>query len=506
MSTPIDLLECFDAVVRRDPHRLFLETQTGRRYSYAAISELVARAALALAARSVAPGDRVAAQIEKSPEAVALYLACLQLGAIFVPLNTAYTLAELEYFLKDAEPRVAVVRPQGAENVAAIAARCGVGSTVTLDESGGGSFFSQQAEGPSARFSANAASLAALLYTSGTTGRSKGAMISRGNLISNALALRDAWRFSADDVLLHALPIFHVHGLFVAINTVLVAGAAMLFLPKFDAAEVLRLLPRATVLMGVPTFYTRLLQHTELTREHVASVRLFVSGSAPLLAETHREFRERTGHAILERYGMSETLMNTSNPYDGERVPGSVGPPLPGVEVRITDQTTGEPIVAPDAIGMIEVRGPNVFSGYWRMPEKTAAEFRADGFFITGDLGKVDGRGYVHIVGRGRDLIITGGYNVYPIEVEAEIDALPGVVESAVIGVPHPDFGEGVTAVVVLARNAALDEQSVKRSLEARLANFKLPKRVLFVAELPRNTMGKVQKSVLRETYRSIYA
>jgi malonyl-CoA/methylmalonyl-CoA synthetase len=347
--------------------------------------------------------------------------------------------------------------------------------------------------------------LAALLYTSGTTGRSKGAMLTRANLSSNALTLARAWRFTASDVLLHALPIFHVHGLFVAINTVLASGSSMLFLSRFDADQAVRLLPRASVMMGVPTFYTRLLQHPGLNAHAVRNVRLFVSGSAPLLAETHREFQSRTGHAVLERYGMSETLMNTSNPYDGERIAGSVGPALPGVEVRIADPESGAPLSEPDSVGMIEVRGPNVFSGYWRMPEKTAAEFRKDGFFVTGDLGKRDARGYLYIVGRGKDLIITGGYNVYPVEVELEIDALPGVNESAVIGVPHPDFGEGVTAVVVPKKNATLDEAAIRGALEQRLAKFKLPKRVVLVDELPRNTMGKVQKSALRERYRDLY-
>jgi malonyl-CoA/methylmalonyl-CoA synthetase len=319
-------------------------------------------------------------------------------------------------------------------------------------------------------------------------------MLTRANLATNAVTLAQAWRFTERDVLLHALPIFHVHGLFVAINTVLASGSSMLFLPKFDADEVVRLLPQATVMMGVPTFYTRLLQHPTFTRAATANVRLFVSGSAPLLAETHREFRQRTGHAILERYGMSETLMNTSNPYDGERVAGSVGPALPGVEVRIAA-----------ADGMIEVRGPNVFRGYWRMPEKTAAEFHPDGYFITGDVGRLDERGYLFIVGRAKDLIISGGYNVYPIEVETELDALSGVAESAVIGVPHPDFGEGVTAVVVARPGAALDENQLRAALEQRLANYKLPKRIVFVAEMPRNAMGKVQKAALRQTYNGLY-
>ncbi len=330
-------------------------------------------------------------------------------------------------------------------------------------------------------------------------------MLTRANLATNAITLARAWRFTENDVLLHALPIFHVHGLFVAINTVLASGSSMLFLSKFDADEVVRLLPEATVMMGVPTFYTRLLQLPSFTRERCATIRLFVSGSAPLLAETHREFSARTGHAILERYGMSETLMNTSNPYDGERVAGSVGPPLPGVEIRIADSESGVPLPDAEQIGMIEVRGPNVFRGYWRMPEKTAAEFRPDGFFITGDVGHFDRRGYLFLVGRAKDLIISGGFNVYPVEVETEIDALTGVAESAVIGVPHPDFGEGVTAVVVPRAGAALDEGTLRAALEQRLAKYKLPKRILFVSEMPRNAMGKVQKAQLRERYRDLY-
>jgi malonyl-CoA/methylmalonyl-CoA synthetase len=507
-ATPGGPVQWLDDVARSDPQRLLLETPQGARCTYADMAALSGRLAAALQARSVTRGDRVVAQVEKSPEAVALYLACLRAGAAFVPLNTAYTLAELQYFLTDASPSVAVVRPADFSAVQPLAAATQVAHLETLGAAGDGSLLQFAAEFPAAAPAqppADPATLAALLYTSGTTGRSKGAMLSHANLASNARTLARAWRFEARDVLLHALPIFHVHGLFVAINTVLAAGSAMLFTPKFDADEVLRLLPRVTALMGVPTFYTRLLQLPALNREAARNVRLFVSGSAPLLPETHREFLARTGQAILERYGMSETLMNTSNPYDGERVPGSVGPALPGVEVRITDPECGALLGGPDTIGMIEVRGPNVFSGYWRMPEKTASELRPDGWFITGDLGRIDARGYVYIVGRGKDLIISGGYNVYPIEVEAEIDALPGVVESAVIGVPHPDFGEGVTAVVVARGAAAPDAAAIRSALEQRLANYKLPKRVVFVADLPRNTMGKVQKSVLRETYRDLY-
>ncbi|MGH6716794.1 MAG: malonate--CoA ligase, partial [Bradyrhizobium sp.] len=346
--------------------------------------------------------------------------------------------------------------------------------------------------------------LAAILYTSGTTGRSKGAMLSHDNLASNALALVDCWRFTDKDVLIHALPIYHTHGLFVASNVTLLARASMIFLPKFDPDLVIKLMARATVLMGVPTFYTRLLRNPALSREATKHMRLFVSGSAPLLADTHREWAERTGHAVLERYGLTETGMNTSNPYDGERLPGAVGHPLSNVAIRITEPETGKVLPA-DSIGMIEVKGPNVFKGYWRMPEKTKAEFRDDGFFLTGDLGKIDGKGYVHIVGRGKDLVISGGFNVYPKEIESEIDAMPGVAESAVIGVPHADFGEGVTAVVVCQPGAKVNEAAVLKGLEGRLAKFKMPKRVFLVDELPRNTMGKVQKNILRAAYKDIF-
>lgn len=346
--------------------------------------------------------------------------------------------------------------------------------------------------------------LAALLYTSGTTGRAKGAMLSHGNLLSNARTLVDVWHFTADDVLLHALPIFHTHGLFVAINVTLLAGARMLFLPRFDADDIVRLMPRATVMMGVPTFYVRLLQHPGLGRDVCAHMRLFISGSAPLLADTHKAWLLRTGHSILERYGMTETSMNTSNPYDGERVPGSVGSPLPGIDIRVANPESCAPC-ATGEIGMIEVKGPNVFQGYWRLPEKTKTEFRSDGFFITGDLGRFDERGYLTIVGRSKDLIITGGYNVYPKEVEVELDALPGVIESAVIGLPHPDYGEAVTALLVIDGAKPMTEEHVLKALEGRLARFKQPKRILFVPNLPRNAMGKVEKNLLRQTYRDLY-
>lgn len=496
----------FDAVrAVAKPDAVFIETIDGRQWTYGDMIALSGRLAGTLRALGVRPGDRVAVQVEKSPEALMLYLACVRAGAVYLPLNTAYTLAELDYFIGDAEPALVVVGPNAREGVEAIAKAHG-SRVETLDAAGHGSL-TERATDESPDFAdveRGPDDLAAILYTSGTTGRSKGAMLTHDNLLSNALTLRDHWRFTSADRLIHALPIFHTHGLFVASNVTLLSGASMYLLPKFDADEALGLMDTATVMMGVPTFYVRLVQHPGLTHEATAKVRLFVSGSAPLLAETHRAFSEKTGHALLERYGMTETNMNTSNPYDGDRIAGTVGFPLPGVSLRVTEPESGAPV--PDGeTGMIEVKGPNVFKGYWRMPEKTAAEFRADGFFITGDLGKIDERGYVHIVGRGKDLVISGGYNIYPKEVETEIDAMPGVVESAVIGVPHPDFGEGVTAVVVRAKDAALDEKAVLDGLKDRLARYKQPKRVLFVDDLPRNTMGKVQKNVLRQTYEDLY-
>lgn len=497
----------FDLIAARIPaaDALFAELDDGGRYSYGDMIAASARYANALVALGVKPGDRVAVQVEKSFEALMLYLGTIRAGAVFLPLNTAYTPAEIEYFLGDAEPAVFVCDPRKAEALRPYAEKAGA-KLETLGLSAGSLF--DKAKAASSDF-ANVArgpdDLAAILYTSGTTGRSKGAMLSHDNLASNALALVDYWRFSKDDRLLHALPIFHTHGLFVATNVVLFAGASMILLPKFDPDQIMKHLPQATSMMGVPTFYVRLLQDARLTRDATRHMRLFISGSAPLLAETHREWRERTGHAILERYGMTETNMNTSNPYEGERVAGTVGLPLPGVTARVVDPETGKELPR-DEIGMIEVKGPNVFKGYWRNPEKTKAEFREDGFFITGDLGKIDPAGYVHIVGRGKDLIITGGYNVYPKEVETEIDEMPGVIESAVIGCPHPDFGEGVTAVVVVKPGADITAASISQALDQRLAKFKLPKQVFIVPELPRNTMGKVQKNLLRDTYRDIYS
>jgi malonyl-CoA/methylmalonyl-CoA synthetase len=471
-----------------------------------------ARYAHALAALGVEPGDRVAVQMEKSPATIFIYLACLRAGAVFLPLNTAYTPHEVGYFLSDAHPKVLVCDPERREALAEVAEQSGVrlvthGSGREGQDSGelfDLAFFSPRnfdtvARGPD--------DLAAILYTSGTTGRSKGAMLSHDNLAANALTLVDCWKFTGDDVLVHALPVYHAHGLFVAIHCVLLSGASMIFQPRFDAAKVLEAMQetregflRGTVLMGVPTFYTRLLAEPGLTREACATMRLFVSGSAPLLAESHRGWFERTGHAILERYGMTETLMNSSNPYDGERIAGTVGPALPGVEIRVTDPETGAMLPRRE-IGMVEVKGPNVFQGYWLMPEKTASEFRADGFFITGDLGQIDDKGYLRIVGRGKDLIISGGLNIYPKEIETEIDRIDGVVESAVIGLTDADFGEAVAAIVVREKGAAIDEAQIRAALSERLAKFKWPKTIFFVEDLPRNTMGKVQKNILREQY-----
>lgn len=489
-----------------DPKRLAIETHDGAHISY---GDLIARAgqmANVLVARGVKPGDRVAVQVEKSVANIVLYLGTVRAGAVYLPLNTAYTLNELDYFIGDAEPSLVVCDPAKAEGLAPIAAKVKA-KVETLGPDGKGSL-TDAADKASSEFTTvprENDDLAAILYTSGTTGRSKGAMLTHDNLASNSLSLVDYWRFTDRDVLIHALPIYHTHGLFVATNVTLFARASMIFLPKLDPDLIIKLMARATVLMGVPTFYTRLLQNPALSRDTTKHMRLFISGSAPLLADTHREWSARTGHAVLERYGMTETNMNTSNPYDGERVPGAVGFPLPGVSVRVTDPETGKELPR-EEIGMIEVKGPNVFKGYWRMPEKTKAEFRPDGFFITGDLGKIDAKGYVHILGRGKDLVISGGFNVYPKEIESEIDAMPGVVESAVIGVPHADFGEGVTAVLVCNKGADVSEASVLKALDGRLAKFKMPKRVFVVDELPRNTMGKVQKNVLRDTYKDIYA
>jgi malonyl-CoA/methylmalonyl-CoA synthetase len=477
----------------------------GRNLSWAETDQGCARIATVLAETGVVAGDRVMVQTDKSPEAVMLYLACLRLGCIYIPLNTAYTPAEVDYFLNDAEPVVLVCRPRSLEALSVIAEKAGVHRTFVMDADGSGSLADAAANASAMETIAECGidDLAAILYTSGTTGRSKGAMLSHGNLSSNALTLHRIWAFEPGDILLHALPIYHVHGLFVALHCALMNGSSIHFLDKFDPATVVDLLPKSTVMMGVPTFYTRLLAEPSFTAEACRTMRLFVSGSAPMLAETHVQFTERTGHRILERYGMTEGGMITSNPYDGDRVPGTVGPALPDVEVRICDKE-GTP-VAVGEIGILEYKGPNLFKGYWRMPEKTAEEFRADGYFISGDNAIMDEDGRVSIVGRDKDLIITGGYNVYPKEIEIEIDQMEGVVESAVIGLPHKDFGEGVTAVIVPTSEDSITEQAVIEALSDKLARFKQPKRVFMVAELPRNAMGKVQKNALRETFNNTF-
>ena len=490
----------------KDPTALFLDGVDGRRLLYREVPHRTGQMLSLLQQSGVQKGDRVVVQVEKSIEAVLLYLACLRAGAIYVPLNTAYTPKELGYFLQDATPRLFVCAPDRKEALAPVVRAAGVPIVLSLGAAGEGELADAAATAPASEQVVEVAAddLAAILYTSGTTGLSKGAMLSHANLASNAQVLHDYWHWQRDDVLLHALPIFHVHGLFVALHCALLGGSRLIFLPRFDADEVIARLPEATVLMGVPTFYTRLLERADFTRELCAGMRLFISGSAPLLADTHREFEARTGHRILERYGMTEAGMITSNPYDGERIAGTVGFALPGVSARVADDQ-GEERPRGEA-GVLEIQGPNVFQGYWQMPEKSAEEFRPDGWFITGDIAVMADDGRVTIVGRAKDLIISGGFNVYPKEIESQIDELPGVRESAVIGVPHADFGEGVVAVVVADGSSELTEQSVVEALKDRLARFKQPKRVYIVDELPRNTMGKVQKNVLRDVYKDACA
>ncbi len=489
------LTALFEARWPADPGAtVFLDVPGGATITYADAGDGSARLANAVGALGVRPGDRVAVQAEKSPAVLLLYLACVRAGAVLLPMNPAYTDDEVAYLVADAEPRLLVQDPRRAP-------RTDVAEVATLDGDGNGSLVELAAEQPADHDVVATApdDLAAILYTSGTTGKPKGAMLTQRNLASNALALHRIWGFRPDDVVLHALPVFHTHGLFVATNCALANGTGMIFLPRFDPAAVLEHLPRATVFMGVPTFYTRLLAEPGLDADHCRNVRLFVSGSAPLLAATHDEFRMRTGHRILERYGMTETSMITSNPLDGDRRPGTVGFPLPEVDVRVTAPDGAE--VAAGEVGDIEVRGPNVFAGYWKRPERSAAEMTPDGFFRTGDVGMVDPDGYLHLVGRSKDLIISGGLNVYPKEIEAVLDDLDGVVESAVIGVPDADFGESVVAVVVAAPGVELDPAEVRRQARARLAAFKVPKRVVVVADLPRNAMGKVEKAKLRAAH-----
>lgn len=487
-----------------DPEAPCLLLPYGGEISYAAMERETARIANLLVSLGVQPGDRVAVQVKKSPQALFLYLACLRCGAVYLPLNDAYQRHELEYFLGDATPRLFVCQPQMRPLADKLAEEAGVKHVLELDEDGGGSLIQQAARQPDtcATLFRSKGDLAAIVYTSGTTGRSKGAMLTHGNLASNARVLHSYWRFRPGDVLLHMLPIYHVHGLFVAIHCALLNGSPMLFEPRFDAERALELLPKATVFMGVPTYYVRLLAERDFGKRLCAHMRLFISGSAPLLPETFSEFRERTGQAILERYGMTEGGMFTSNPYDSERRGGTVGFPLPGTELRVVDDA-GHPVKCGE-VGNIQVYGENVFVGYWQMPDRTREEFTPDGFFKTGDMGQWDGDGYLSIIGRSKDLIISGGLNVYPREIEEIIDEIPGVLESAVIGLAHPDFGEAVTAVVVRRKNedgAVLSEAGIIGALRGALAAFKIPKQVFFIDDLPRNAMGKVQKNVLRQKY-----
>lgn len=500
-----NLFRAIEAQMQRAPDHIMVEQPDGRQYTYRQAAELTARLANRLERLGVKPGDRVAVQTGKSPETLLLYLACLRAGGVYLPLNTAYTRDELAYFVSNAEPALAICQPGGISPLEELAAAAGA-RTATLGTEGDGSLLEGLNTESDSHTPAPVGSgdMAAILYTSGTTGRPKGAMLTHGNLLSNASALADIWRFTASDRLLHALPIFHIHGLFVACNISLLTGARILFLEKFDVEEVLSHLPRCSVMMGVPTFYVRLLKDARFDAATTRSVRLFISGSAPLSADIHHAVRERTGHPILERYGMTETGMNTSNPYDGERRAGTVGFPLPGVDIRITDPQTGAPMER-NRIGSLEVRGPNVFAGYWRMPEKTVEEFREDGYFVTGDLAFQDDDGYLHIVGRQKDLIISGGYNVYPKEVEQVVDEMPMVLESAVFGVPHPDLGEGVTAAVVPQNGCTIEAEQIIAGMEGRLARYKQPRRIIILDSLPRNVMGKVQKNALRERFSDLY-
>ena len=486
-----------------------IETDNELLYSWRDLERATAMLANLLGSLGLPPGARVAVQVEKSVEAMLLYLATLRAGYVFLPLNTAYQSAEIEYFVKNAEPAVVVCSPANFGWVSKIAFKAGTQNVFTLSDDRTGSLLQRAAHCSDVHSAAvmQPDDLAAILYTSGTTGRSKGAMLSHGNLLSNARVLKDYWGWKPGDVLIHALPIFHVHGLFVALHGALLNGSKMIWCAKFDPKFVVSKLPEATVFMGVPTLYVRLLNEPGLDKNAVRNMRLFVAGSAPLLIETFNEWQARTGHTILERYGMSETAMLTSNPCQGERRGGTVGFALPGVSLRV--QGDNGKAVATDEIGGIEVKGPNVFKGYWRMPEKTKEEFTADGFFKTGDVGKIDARGYITIVGRSKDLIISGGYNVYPAEIEGYINDLPGVAESALVGVAHPDFGEVGVAVVIAkvgATGASLKPEAIIAALKSKLANFKIPKLCFVVQELPRNSMGKVQKNLLREQHKSLFA
>lgn len=483
--------------------RVFLYETDGGNITREMFWAMSSHIAAQLLERGVKSGARVVAQVEKSPQALALYVACVRIGAVFVPLNTAYTPREIAYFLADATPTLFVCDKSLSNTSATEAHRASV-VFAFLNQDGGGDFATTGKAPTIDNAVCDEGTPVSILYTSGTTGKPKGAVLSHLNLLSNACTLAKLWRFGENDVLLHILPIFHVHGLYTATNTILAAGSAMLFMPKFDAAEACKLMPRATAMMGVPTHYARLLSCPQLSRECAAAMRVFISGSAPLLPETHIEFEQRTGHRILERYGMSETGMNASNPYEGERRAGAVGFSLPGTSIRIVDKKSGT-VLPNGEVGDIEIKGENVFSGYWNKPQQTAESFCADGYFITGDVGMFDADGYLQIIGRTKDMIISGGLNVYPKEVEAVLNELPGVLESAVIGVPHKDFGESVVAVVVACDKQELLQDEIIVALMGKLAKFKMPKKVLVELELPRNTMGKVQKNLLRDKYRDIF-
>ena len=508
MTTNQNLFAALRAAFPQDLDSAAVETDNGLVYSWRDLDRATAMMANLLRALSLPEGSRIAVQVEKSVEAMMLYLATLRAGYVFLPLNTAYQSAEIEYFIANAEPAVVVCSGRNFSWVSKIAFKAGTRNVFTLNDDRTGSLLERAAHHGDIHDIAPKGEddLAAILYTSGTTGRSKGAMLTHGNLLSNARVLKDYWGWEEGDVLIHALPIFHVHGLFVALHGALLNGSKMIWLGKFDPKLAIRKMAQATVFMGVPTLYVRMLAEPSLDREAARHMRLFVSGSAPLLIETFNEWKERTGHTILERYGMSETIMLTSNPYraeDGERRGGTVGFPLPGVGLRVRAEDARE--LADGEIGAIEVKGSNVFKGYWRMPEKTREEFTSDGWFKTGDVGKIDERGYVSIVGRSKDLIISGGYNVYPAEIEGYINEMPGVAESALVGVPHPDFGEVGVAVVIPKPGANLDGEQIVARLKSQLANFKIPKRCFVVDELPRNTMGKVQKNLLREQHKQLF-
>lgn len=488
------------------PNSIFAKQPGKADITHDELWEQAEKYAAVLACAGLEPGDRVAVQIGKSVEMIALYLGTILAGGVFLPLNSDYTPSEIAYFVGDSSPTIFVCSPDTFDALFGILTNSGVRTVFTLGTSGDGTL-AEKASGVAPGFQSvprGTDDLAALLYTSGTTGRSKGAMLSHGNLASNAATLSAHWQFSMDDSLIHALPVFHTHGLFVCTNVTLMAGSSVIFMSSFKPQQITKLMQEASVLMGVPTFYTRLLKEPDLSPDTVKNMRLFVSGSAPLLTETHQLWLEKTGHTILERYGMTETNMNTSNPYEGPRKAGTVGLPLPGIEVRVADPTSGEPLPMGE-VGSIEIRGPNVFQGYWQMPDKTRAEFRPNGYFISGDVGLIDAQGYVTIVGRSKDMVITGGYNVYPKEIETLLDEIDGVEESAVIGLPHPDFGEGVAAVIVTQHANALSEEEIFTAIAPQVARYKQPKKLFFIKELPRNAMGKVQKNTLREKFKTAF-